>query len=148
LIRLAIILTIPIALLCLTLSLTARALGGTQPPHPVLCGFVEGCESKLQPCWYGIVPGVTTTEEAQSLLEQYGLTTQVHEVHSGLARLNELTIVDSSTLFGCEISLVDPLQSSYKASLEFRKCNNLMFGELYFFRSYALEKQFSPGQGV
>ena len=48
---------------CLSLSLVARALGTTQPPNPALRGFVEGCEGKPQPCWYGIVPGVTTAEQ-------------------------------------------------------------------------------------
>jgi len=41
----------------LTMTVAARALGGTQPPNPALRGFVEGCEGKAQPCWYGIVPG-------------------------------------------------------------------------------------------
>jgi hypothetical protein len=52
----------------LLLSLTARALGNTQPPNPALRGFVEGCEDKPQPCWYGIVPGVTTAEEGNMVL--------------------------------------------------------------------------------
>lgn len=37
-----------ILLLTIT-SLAARALGGTQPPNPVLGGFTEGCEGKPQP---------------------------------------------------------------------------------------------------
>src|SRR5262249_45342172 len=43
---------------------TMSALGNTQPIHPALRGFVEGCEGILQPCWYGIIPGVTTFETA------------------------------------------------------------------------------------
>jgi hypothetical protein len=38
------------------------AIGGTQSIHPALRGFIEGCEGIPQPCWYGIVPGVTTPE--------------------------------------------------------------------------------------
>jgi hypothetical protein len=52
----------------LLLSLTARALGNTQPPNPALRGFIENCEDKPQPCWYGIVPGVTKVEEASAYL--------------------------------------------------------------------------------
>jgi hypothetical protein len=40
--------------------MAARALGGTQPTHPALRGFTEGCEGKPQPCWYGIVPDQNT----------------------------------------------------------------------------------------
>lgn len=52
----------------LLLSLTARALGSTQPPNPALRGFSEGCEDKPQPCWYGIVLDVTDGETAYGLL--------------------------------------------------------------------------------
>jgi hypothetical protein len=66
--RLYLKLILPIALIFLALTLTARALGTTQPPNPSLRGFIEGCEGKPQPCWYGIVPGVTTIEEAKIIL--------------------------------------------------------------------------------
>lgn len=113
-------LIIPITVVCLTFMLVARTIGTTQPPNPALRGFVEGCEDKPQPCWYGIVPGVTTVEEGQSLFNQYGIETQLTEIHRGLTALNELAIVDSSTLFGCEIAYVQPIQSTYKDNLEFR----------------------------
>jgi hypothetical protein len=63
---------IPIlALIFLVFLLTARAIGATRPPNPALRGFVEGCEDKPQPCWYGIVPGVTTVEEANLILASH-----------------------------------------------------------------------------
>lgn len=65
-------LIIPIAAVCLTIMLTARAIGTNQPPNPALRGFVEGCEDKPQPCWYGIVPGVTNGELANSILINFG----------------------------------------------------------------------------
>jgi hypothetical protein len=46
-------LIIPIIFVFLALSLTVRALGYTQPSN-TLRGFVEDCEGKPQPCWYGI----------------------------------------------------------------------------------------------
>jgi hypothetical protein len=64
----------PVALMfisLLILSLIARALGSTQPPNPALQGFMEGCEGKPQPCWYGIVPGVTTVAQAKNILSNY-----------------------------------------------------------------------------
>ena len=46
------------------LNVAARTLGMLQQSHPALAGFTVGCESQPQPCWHGIVPGVTTAEEA------------------------------------------------------------------------------------
>lgn len=46
----------------------AIGLGTFRPSHPALVGFVEGCEGQPQPCWYGIVPGETTRQEANRLL--------------------------------------------------------------------------------
>jgi hypothetical protein len=64
-----------IILLCilalLALNMAARTLGSTEPPNPALEGFTVGCEGKLQPCWYGIVPGVTTVEEATTIFLQH-----------------------------------------------------------------------------
>jgi hypothetical protein len=45
------------------------AFGATQPINPALRGFVEGCEGIPQPCWYGIMPGVTTVQEADTTLQ-------------------------------------------------------------------------------
>lgn len=56
----------------LLLSLTTRALGSTQPPNLALRGFTEGCEDKPQPCWYGIVPGVTAKDEVMKLAQNGG----------------------------------------------------------------------------
>ena len=65
-------LTLPIAVIFLALSLTARALAMTQPPNPALRGFTEGCEGKSQPCWYGLVPGKTTAESTYEHLSKLG----------------------------------------------------------------------------
>jgi hypothetical protein len=53
-------------------NLAARALGSTQPPNPILRGFTEDCEGKPQPCWYGIMPSVTTTEAGKKILDAVG----------------------------------------------------------------------------
>jgi hypothetical protein len=70
--RLALLLTLPMA----GFALVAVLLGGTQSIHPALRGFGEGCADTSQPCWYGIVPGQTTLDEALTMLEHYGLTAQ------------------------------------------------------------------------
>jgi hypothetical protein len=50
------------------LNLTVRAVGNTQPPLPVLQPFLDGCEGKPQPCWYGVMPGTTTEQETYELM--------------------------------------------------------------------------------
>lgn len=79
----------------LVLAIVARALGSTQPPNPALRGFVEGCEDKPQPCWYGIVPGVTTVDDAQKLFTQFRL-----EKH-----IDDFTFLDLTA--GCTVRLLD-----------------------------------------
>ncbi len=49
--------------LYLLLNTGMMALGSSQPPHAALAGFSEGCTDKPQPCWYGIVPGVTSEND-------------------------------------------------------------------------------------
>ncbi len=54
------------------LTIAARTVGTAQPSNPALAGFTEGCENKPQPCWYGIVPGLTTVDEASVILASIG----------------------------------------------------------------------------
>ncbi len=65
-------------------SLAARILGSTQPPNPALRGFTEGCEDQPQPCWYGVVPGVTVDWEIMEIWTEHGYT--VNDVVSGSMR--------------------------------------------------------------
>lgn len=59
-----------IALAFAATGLAARALGSTQPPNPALRGFGELCDSKPQPCWFGIVPEKTEISEVETLLKE------------------------------------------------------------------------------
>src|SRR5690349_20391817 len=52
----------------------ARIWGDTQLPNPLLRGFTQDCDDQPQPCWYGIVPGVTTTSEVKKDLLRSGYT--------------------------------------------------------------------------
>ena len=55
-------------LLFMALNLTVRAWGSTQPPLPALQPFQQGCEDKPRPCWYGVIPGITTEQETYQLM--------------------------------------------------------------------------------
>lgn len=50
----------------------AVVVGLARPPHPAMASFIEGCAGKPAPCWYGIVPGITTAEEIMEFLEVKG----------------------------------------------------------------------------
>jgi hypothetical protein len=57
------LLVTPILLLVFfSLAMLAKVLGAQQPINPALAGFIEGCEDKPQPCWYGMMPGITVEE--------------------------------------------------------------------------------------
>lgn len=56
------------AITFLALTIAARLVGTARPLNPALAGFIEGCDGKPQPCWYGIVPGVTTDAEIYPIL--------------------------------------------------------------------------------
>lgn len=57
-----------------------------QPTNPTLAGFVTGCSPERQPCWYGIVPGVTATTEAGAILEKLGYDLKHQDAQSGVWR--------------------------------------------------------------
>lgn len=49
-----------------------RIAGTTQRPPLVMQGFTEGCTDQPQPCWYGIIPGVTTSADLQEKVLRSG----------------------------------------------------------------------------
>jgi hypothetical protein len=80
--RLCFKLALPVVVTFTILAVVARALGNTQPPNPVIVGFTTGCENKPQPCWNGIVPGVTTVNEAIEILQTSGWDVSRIEISS------------------------------------------------------------------
>ncbi len=64
-------------------SALARVIGARQPANPALDGFDTGCAGELQPCWNGLVPGVSTYDDALAALPRLG------EVRSAYNSLNE-----------------------------------------------------------
>ncbi len=49
-----------------------RAVGAGQSSHAALAGFRDGCLTADHPCWYGIVPKITSVEAAQTILARNG----------------------------------------------------------------------------
>jgi hypothetical protein len=75
----------------LTGSIAAKSIGSLQPINPALKGFVEGCEDKPQPCWYGIVPGNTMTKEAEIILTDLEYIADVAETRTIYVRNEDFT---------------------------------------------------------
>jgi hypothetical protein len=55
-----------------TVNAIAIAAGNTRLANPAVAGFTVGCHEIEQPCWYGILPGITNGNEAWDLMEQAG----------------------------------------------------------------------------
>lgn len=102
--RFLLALTVTLTTLTFALALTARTWGETQPPHPALRGFVEGCEGKPQPCWYGIVPFQTTFEGVRSIAEREGWIELSPDPNKGFAWLDYLRYRVTSLSETCEFA--------------------------------------------
>jgi hypothetical protein len=106
----------------LTVSIAAKALGSLQPPNPALRGFTEGCEDKPQPCWYGIVPGVTSRSEVVTKLSE--------------AKTNYIRVKDSprddyyagSPL--CNFQVNYPSDNTVISSIGFYGCFDVRLGDI------------------
>ncbi|MBI5666456.1 MAG: hypothetical protein HZC41_00490 [Chloroflexi bacterium] len=114
------------------LNVATRAIGTLQPPNPALAGFIEGCEDKPQPCWYGIVPGISTWEEGEITLSHFSYE-QSYEAWispDGYAAVYEF----SKNLPCRAVYLVmDRLEYSKTNSIdrvEFDECSDLLFGDI------------------
>ncbi len=125
-------LIIPITIACLTFMLIAHAFGATQPPNPVLHGFTEGCEAKPQPCWYGIVPGVTGRLLIPPILAKYGFI-------EGDNREKSDTIfqrVEDSNQCKIEMEYTSSQNNAPIRIISFYQCNPIQLGSLWMFIQY------------
>jgi hypothetical protein len=68
-----------LVLVCTTIITFTQLIGHYVQPNPVLNGFISGCEGRAIPCWNGIVPGVTSFQEAADLLRLRGYQVQLDQ---------------------------------------------------------------------
>lgn len=123
--RLLLLPQLKVAIIILTVllagSIAAKAIGSLQSPNnPALRGFTEGCEDKPQPCWYGIIPGVTTEEEANQILEKLTYGKSVNIEH--MSRYAEINIIDCDIHIGAYSNLV--------YAISWANCDGLSLGAL------------------
>lgn len=103
LLKLMLVITFAFALV----NLAARTLGTTQLPNPALRGFTEGCEGQPQPCWYGIVPGVTTMNEVKQRLAGKGFSVDsVSDMQLNAAKLTDGDCQSTSILFDSRVKQI------------------------------------------
>jgi hypothetical protein len=61
------------------LTLGVMSLGALQPMNPVVAGFGVDCEDTTRLCWYGVVLGVTSMDEADTMLRGKGFHSEKRE---------------------------------------------------------------------
>jgi hypothetical protein len=116
----------PVLLVIFTAAaLAARTVGGRLTDHPALRGFSEGCDGKPQPCWYGIVPGVTDTAAIDAVLAAQGFT-----IRQG-ARGDEVavTVGDVGCAVNIGLSKGNPRQTTWNR-IYFTDCTGLAVGDM------------------
>jgi hypothetical protein len=126
-----------VVLIFTALAVIARSIGALQPPNPALRGFIEGCEDKPQPCWYGIVPGVTIAKEAQKILEGLGYAVASTDAE-------EIYLVSDHSAFCRGVDIEYSQNEAGITLLLFRQCSNFVLGDLL---SLALPKQIAGSYG-
>ena len=68
------------------LNTFADVLGATLPPNSALQGFILNCEGKLPPCWFGIVPEVSTRRDILRITDAHNYAVQ-KEIYDGSFRV-------------------------------------------------------------
>jgi hypothetical protein len=61
---------IPLFVSLTFLTLGALFVGRFGSLDPTVEGFMKGCDEQAQPCWYGIIPGITTIEDAKQAIQE------------------------------------------------------------------------------
>lgn len=143
-IRIYLRLAIPLVAIFIALNIAARALGSTQPPNPALRGFTEGCEGKPQPCWYGIVSGITDGFTAETILRQNGYELQ-SKFNIGMYQLQAELISQKQ----CKTYLTfDSSKPRIVSSIEIDPCRKLFLGDVLIFWGFPDWMSYCPGRVV
>jgi hypothetical protein len=118
--------TVALIILFLAIAIAAKTIGTLQPPNPALRGFIEGCEDQPQPCWYGIVPAVTSVEKAKQKLKEHGFSlvdqSSMHLEYSEPPS-------DCSIILGIQTADKVNIQTNI-TSISFYLCPNLYVGDM------------------
>jgi hypothetical protein len=108
----------------------AMALGSTQPIHPALRGFIEGCEGVPQPCWYGIVLDPETIDTAEMVNIELLLRNLGFEISSGTGFGEAVITAAPLQSHQCQIdiSIITPQNQVYL--IEFSSCPHILLGDV------------------
>jgi hypothetical protein len=109
------------------LSAVLLALGSTQPLHPALRGFIEGCEGIPQPCWYGIIAGQSTKDDVAVMLNEAGYVFVADE-SQGI--ISYLQYRPANVGDGCSVSLVYGTASPIISNLRLFQCGSIFLADI------------------
>jgi len=108
-----------IAIVLITTNILACLLGRTKPLDPLLRGLTEACEGQPQTCWYGIVLGQTTIEEAASIVESKGYAVEIYTPS-----------VPAEEYSGCRIGLYTRSAGHWLEGINIVDCDTVNLGDL------------------
>lgn len=107
-----------------------RAVGGFQPPNPALAGFTEGCAGQSQPCWYGIVPGISKFSDVRKWVQSWN-NEEYREIESmATFDVNTRTVGNRYSAGSCYTLFHSTRPSSVVDLIEVSDCPDLQFGDL------------------
>jgi hypothetical protein len=124
--RLSVCLSFLIVPLVVVLAVMMSVFGSVQPINPALRGFVEGCEGRLKPCWYGIVVQESTLGDAEAVFARLGYE-QIGEL--GRQFLNSRTYRSSLAGEGCTVVIYYSSLSQPISEITFNDCE-LLLGDM------------------
>jgi hypothetical protein len=95
----------------------------SQTPHPALTGFQAGCTKQPQPCWQGLIVGVTRVAEAQRILLGLGYTAS-HRSSYGIITYSRIP-----AFINCDIQVGYNDSTGPIQLLIFENCSGLRLGD-------------------
>lgn len=106
------------------LNILMLLAGQAQAPETWLTEFAQACMDRPQPCWYGIVPGVTTVAETQRIVLGLGYTP------SRRSSYGIITYGLHERVIGCTLQATYDESTGPIRSLHFRDCTGIRVGDL------------------
>lgn len=126
--QLKLVLWISVLLTCT--SFAVRAFGSTQPPNPALRGFTEGCDEQPQPCWYGVIPGVSKFTEMRKRVQSWN-SQEYREIESTATfDVNTRSIGSRYSISSCYSFFHSTQPSTVVDYIEVSDCPDVMLGDL------------------
>jgi hypothetical protein len=102
---------------------TAHYWSPHQEMEGFLIGFHSGCDDQPQPCWFGIIPGVTTVAETERILRAAGYEPTYRP------NFASITYGRVEAVIPCSVHLIYDQSTTPIFRIQFTDCSGLQFGD-------------------